>query len=153
MSEISIKPIYELRGEICRDILRELPDWFGIPESVDAYVAFADQADMLGAVSEGAVCGFVTLRNTSAAACEMYLMGVRPTFHRRRIGTALVGAARNWARAAGRRYLTVKTVGPSRANAAYEGTRRFYLAAGFEPIEEFEGLWSENPCLLMLRTV
>jgi hypothetical protein len=47
----------------------------------------------------------------------------------------------------------VKTLGPSRANAAYAATRRFYEAVGFEPIEEFSDLWEENPCLFMIKAL
>lgn len=36
----------------------------------------------------------------------------------------------------------------------YERTRRFYLAAGFTPLEEFPDLWDErNPCLLMVKSL
>jgi GNAT superfamily N-acetyltransferase len=153
ITKYSIEPVLESRGKICREILNELPDWFGIPESIEEYAAFAEQADMLGAVSDGFVSGFVTLRNTSSAASEVYIMAIRPSHHRMGLGTALVNAASEAARASGHRYLTVKTVGPSRPNAAYEATRRFYLAVGFEPIEEFDSLWDENPCLLMLKSL
>jgi ribosomal protein S18 acetylase RimI-like enzyme len=148
-----IEPILESRGKICRDILNELPDWFGIPESVEEYASFAEDADMLGATSDGFVAGFITLRSTSDVAAEIYVMAIRPSFHRMGLGSALVNAASEKAGASGHRYLTVKTVGPSRPNLAYEATRRFYQASGFEPIEEFEDLWDENPCLLMLKPI
>jgi GNAT superfamily N-acetyltransferase len=151
MGEFIIEPVSALRSELCRAILGELPEWFGIPEAIDHYAAFAEHADMLGAVADGIVGGFVCLRTTSEVACEIYVMAVRPAFHRRGLGTALVHAASEWARNSGRRYLTVKTVGPSRENAAYAGTRRFYAAAGFEPIEEFDELWDGIPCLLLLK--
>jgi GNAT superfamily N-acetyltransferase len=148
-----IKPILESRGQICREILNELPDWFGIPESIEEYASFAEEAEMLVAISDGFVAGFITLRHTSSAASEVYVMAIRPSHHRMGLGMALINAASEKARLSGHRYLTVKTVGPSRPNAAYEATRRFYLAAGFEPIEEFDGLWDENPCLLMLKPI
>lgn len=153
MHEFRITSIRESRGLVCREILCELPDWFGIPEAIDDYAAVAENADMLGAVAERFVGGFVVLRNTSEVASEIVVMAIRPTLHRRGLGTKLVRAASAWASESGRRYLTVKTVGPSRTNAAYEKTRRFYLAVGFEPIEELIGLWDENPCLLMLKGV
>jgi hypothetical protein len=44
--------------------------------------------------------------------------------------------------------LTVKTLSPSRPDPNYAGTRRFYEAVGFLPIEEFPTLWgANNPCL------
>jgi GNAT superfamily N-acetyltransferase len=153
MREFRIEPIRESRERLCREILTELPDWFGIPEAIDDYAVFAEHADMFGAIAGRFVGGFVVLRNTSEVASEIVVMAIRPTLHRRGLGAALVRAASSWASESGRRYLTVKTVGPSRANAAYEKTRCFYLAVGFEPIEELIGLWEENPCLLMLKGV
>ncbi len=48
-------------------------------------------------------------------------------------------------------YLSVKTLGPSRPDAHYAGTRKFYEAMGFLPIEE-TSLWGEsNPCLIMVK--
>ena len=108
---------------------------------------------MLGVISDEVVAGFITLGETSRAATEIYVMAIRPSFHRMGLGASLINAASEKARLSGHRYLTVKTVGPSRPNAAYESTRRCYLVAGFEPIEEFEGLWDENPCLLMLKPI
>ncbi|MGI8701500.1 MAG: hypothetical protein ACR2JU_09905 [Nocardioidaceae bacterium] len=32
-------------------------------------------------------------------------------------------------------------------------TRAFYLARGFEPLEEFQHLWPGNPCLLMVKVL
>ena len=47
--------------------------------------------------------------------------------------------------------LSVKTLGPSRPDAGYAGTRRFYGALGFQPVEELLDLWPGNPCLIMVK--
>jgi GNAT superfamily N-acetyltransferase len=146
-----VAPLRKSRGPVCREILEALPSWFGIPESIDDYVAYADEATVLGAVSDGYAGGITIVRVTSDAACEIHLIAVRPELHRRGLGRMLVAAAGDWAKAHGRRYLTVKTIGPSRLDASYENTRRFYLSVGFDPIEEFIGLWDGNPCLLLLK--
>jgi GNAT superfamily N-acetyltransferase len=153
VTAFTIQAVRESRGAICREILAELPEWFGIPEAIDHYVEFAEGADMLGIIAGDVVGGFVVLRNTSEAACDVYVMAVRRSLHRLGLGKALIRAASSWAKARGRRYLTVKTIGPSLPNAAYEITRAFYASAGFEPIEEFPDLWEGNPCLLMLKPV
>jgi hypothetical protein len=58
------------------------------------------------------------------------------------------------ARAEGRRFLTVKTQGPSAGYEPYERTRRFYLALGYSPLEELDIGWGpENPTLLMAKAV
>ena len=151
--EFRVETLLERRSAICREIPRELPDWFGIPEAIEEYAAFADGATMLVAVRDGIIGGFVVLRDTSDAACEMYVIAVRPALHRLGLGRSLVAAAAAATSGTGRRYLTVKTIGPSRNDAAYEKTRRFYVAMGFVAIEEFADLWDGNPCLLMLKTL
>jgi GNAT superfamily N-acetyltransferase len=150
---VRAEAILNRRREICREILESLPEWFGIPESITEYADAAEKLDMLGIIINDVTAGFVLLRNTSDVATDVYVIAIRPDMHRRGLGSALVHAASDWACSAGRKYLTVKTLGPSRSNTAYERTRRFYLAMGFEPIEEFEGLWEENPCLFMLKAL
>ena len=36
------------KGEICRDILGDLSEWFGIPEAVDDYVRSVEELPMFG---------------------------------------------------------------------------------------------------------
>jgi hypothetical protein len=43
---------------------------------------------------------------------------------------------------------------PPHEIAEYAATRRFYLAMGFKPLEEFTGVWGDgNPCLLMAKAL
>jgi ribosomal protein S18 acetylase RimI-like enzyme len=87
-------------------------------------------------------------------SAEVHLMAVDPRLHRQQIGRSLVEAAEADLAADGVRYLQVKTLGPSRADANYANTREFYLALGFVPIEEFLTLWNEgNPCLLLVKAL
>ncbi len=78
-------------------------------------------------------------------------MAVDPAEHRHGAGRALVTALERDLIADGVRLLQVKTLGPSRPDAGYARTRKFYQAMGFEPVEEITGLWPENPCLIMVK--
>ena len=146
-------PVFDSRGAICREVLESLPEWFGIPPSIDAYVSAADGLPMLACFEPaGDVVGFVSVKTRTPAAAEVYVMGVKRGWHRRGIGCALIEAAAQLARCRGARFLTVRTLSPSNPDPNYAATRLFYEAMGFVPIEEFPTLWSvENPCLLMLR--
>jgi hypothetical protein len=53
----------------------------------------------------------------------------------------------------GVRLLQVKTLGPSRVDENYAGTRAFYAAMGFLPVEELPDLWPGNPCLVMAKAL
>ena len=98
------------------------------------------------------VIGFVTLRETSADALELHVMGVLPSWHRRGIGRALVERAASYARAEGYSLLHVKTLAPSDPDPGYAATRAFYASVGFRPLEVLPQVWGpENPCLLLVR--
>jgi ribosomal protein S18 acetylase RimI-like enzyme len=146
-------PVLDGRGSLCREAPESLPAWFGIPEAVESYVAAADHLPMLACFeAAGRAVGFVSVKTDTAAAAEVYVMGVKPVWRRRGIGRILIGAAARRAASQGAQFLTVKTLSPARVDPNYAATRAFYQAVGFLPIEEFPDLWgAENPCLLMLR--
>jgi ribosomal protein S18 acetylase RimI-like enzyme len=152
-SELRPIPVYHGRAAICREVLESLPDWFGIPASVESYVATADQLPMLACFDPaGEAVGFVSVKAHTAFAAEVYVMAVKRPWHRRGIGRGLIEAAVELAISQGVRFLTVKTLSPSKDDPNYARTRLFYEAVGFLPIEEFPTIWQpENPCLLMLR--
>ena len=141
------------RGDICREVLESLPEWFGIPASVENYVATADELPMLACFDPaGGVVGFVSMKTHTAFAAEVYVMGVKRSWQRHGIGRALIEAVVELAISQNVRFLTVKTLAPSNDDPNYARTRLFYEAVGFLPIEEFPTLWGpENPCLLMVR--
>jgi hypothetical protein len=51
----------------------------------------------------------------------------------------------------GCRALHVKTLGPTHPDRGYAKTRAFYRSVGFLPLEETNGLWPDNPCLIMVK--
>ncbi len=135
-------------------MLGELPGWFGIEQSVEDYVAVADQSPTMVASVDGKDVGFLTTVRHSPYAAEIYVMGVLPQYHRHGIGSQLLGHAERSLAADGVEYLQVKTLSPSRHDAGYERTRAFYHACGFRALEEFPNLWGpENPALQMVRAL
>jgi ribosomal protein S18 acetylase RimI-like enzyme len=146
-------------------LLRSLPDWFGIESStaeyirmageLPAYLAWRQDAEQSTAehlTAEHPAGALLAVRHFPKAA-EIYLMAVDPSEHRSGAGRALVSALERDLVADGVRFLQVKTLGPSHSDAGYALTREFYLAMGFEPLEEIADLWPENPCLIMVKTL
>lgn len=166
---VRIAELFDAREKsaVCESILRALPEWFGIEESIVEYArdsahmpfyaafesaAFANAAFANAASADAAPAGFVALKEHNACTAELYVLGVRPQFHRRGLGSLLVDACVRRCLQSGREFLTVKTLDASRENAAYAKTRRFYAALGFRPLEVFPTLWGEeNPCLFLAR--
>ena len=139
------------RSRVAEAVLRDLPEWFGIEESTRQYIEDAAALPTFAAEPD---LGFLSLKQHTPAAAELYVMGVRLTHHRQGIGRALVEVAESWCRERGIRYLHVKTLGPSRPDPGYDATRTFYEAVGFVALEELHGLWDEaNPTLVLVKDV
>jgi GNAT superfamily N-acetyltransferase len=141
-------------GDTCRTILNALPSWFGIPTSVENYVAVADRSPTVIASLGSREVGLLTLLRRSPYAAELYVMGILPDFHRQGIGQALLQYAEGMLAADGVSFLQVKTLSPRKPDAGYEITRAFYFSCGFRPLEEFPDLWGpDNPALQMIKIV
>ncbi|HEY2182656.1 MAG TPA: coenzyme F420-0:L-glutamate ligase [Gaiellaceae bacterium] len=139
------------RSRIAEAVLRDLPEWFGIEESTRRYI---EDAATLPTFAVEPDLGFLSLKQHTPRAAEVYVMGVRREQHRHGIGRALVREAERWCRAQGIRYLQVKTLGPSRPDSGYDATRAFYESVGFVALEELLGLWShDNPALILVKDV
>jgi len=131
--------------------MRSLPDWFGIEESIRQYRRDLETMETIVADAEGQVIGFLTLRRHNPHSAEIQVLAVRRGHHRRGVGRALVERGEEIAAGSGSEFLQVKTLGPSRPDAAYERTREFYVAVGFRPLEE-NHLWGERiPCLILVK--
>ncbi|GAA1849679.1 GNAT family N-acetyltransferase [Myceligenerans crystallogenes] len=156
------------RSDAAHDILRELPEWFGLGEFTDEYVEAAgkfpnylavDGPSVLDGTPDGAdvpvedITGILLLDPRYDSTAEVHLLAVRREHHRTGIGRALLRRVEDDMRAQGVRLLTVKTFGPSSPDPGYDRTRAFYEAVGFLPVEEFPDLWAENPCLLMVKVL
>ena len=121
---------------------------------MDAYVRTVEDLSMFGFALDDQIVGFISLKQHNRFVAEAYVLGVRRDWHRRGIGGRLIEYATEKLRAQGLSYLTVKTVAPDRPNKEYVGTRHFYEALGFLPVEVFPTLWGpENPCLLMIKSL
>lgn len=138
----------------CEQILRALPDWFGLEDALQGYAATIPSLPTFLAKADAQTVGFLSLKQHNPYAAEIYVMGVLPTFQHGGIGRALVEKAEAYAKGQNIEYLQVKTLGPSNNDANYAQTRAFYAALGFRPLEEFSQIWDENnPCLIMVKKI
>jgi GNAT superfamily N-acetyltransferase len=141
-------------GGICQAILATIPEWFGLPASNAKYEGLAETGPAVVALDGDEPVGLMLLKRHFGTTLEVYFLAVRRDRHRGGAGRALMGHAEAVARAEGRRFVTVKTRGPSKPYEPYERTRRFYEALGYAALEEFTELWDpENPALMMAKAV
>jgi GNAT superfamily N-acetyltransferase len=139
-------------GELCRRLLGQLPDWFGIPEAVEELADRADGATAVVAISGRLEIGLMTLVRHTRYAAEIDVMAVAPEHHRQGVGRSMLDYAERLMARDGVEYLQVKTLADSVDYEPYERTRAFYAACGFRPLQVFPDLWDpENPALQLIK--
>ena len=66
----------DLKSEICKNILKDLPEWFGIESSTIAYIEGVRDKLFIAYKEKDEYVGFVSLEGTSEISCDMYVLGV-----------------------------------------------------------------------------
>lgn len=146
--------IEEEKSLACQTVLEELIPWFELEEARKDYIAGVRDTNLWVAEIAGTLVGLIALKHHNPSTSEIYVMGVLPEFHSQGIGRLLLDASEDWLKRKNRRFLTVKTLGPSNPDPYYKKTRAFYHSVGFTPLEEFKTLWDEtNPCLFLVKSL
>lgn len=152
LSNIALAGPFYGKAEVCESILRVLPQWFGKQTALIQYLKDIEMLPSLLAVVDNECVGFITFKLHNEYAAELYIMGVRPEYHRQGIGRALVRRVESILRQQSIEYWQVKTLASSHPDKFYARTRAFYFSMGFRPLEVFTQLWGEaNPCMLMVK--
>ena len=141
------------KRNIARTILEALPDWFGIPEATEEYIADSKSRPFFCAYDGDTPVGFLYLKETGRHTVELAVMGVLKEYHRQGVGRKLFAEAKNEAKRQGYSFIQVKTVQMGRYDI-YDDTNRFYLSLGFKELEVFPTLWDEcNPCQIYIIAI
>lgn len=151
--DIKIKVIIDEKEKraIAREVLEDLPEWFGIQESTEAYIKNSAKKPFLACFVDHQVAGFIVLKASSKDCAEIFVMGVKKKFHRMGLGTNLLHAYEIKAKACGYTYSQVKTVKMGKYQE-YDRTNLFYQARGYCELECFPALWDEeNPCQIYVK--
>ncbi len=144
----------EEKRDIAKNILNSLPNWFGRPESTQIYINESSKLPFFVAYDGAKPLGFVSMKESSKYAVEIFVMGVLPNYHKKGIGKSLINKVLQWAKENEYEFLQVKTLDESHPDIYYARTREFYKAVGFKPLESLPELWGEdNPCLIMIQYI
>ena len=138
---------------LCGPILRSVPEWFGIESATQKYIEEAGMLPTWVAFDGVEAAGFVSIRKHFPEASDVHCMAVRRSHHGLGIGTLMMRHVEGVLQSEGVRFLQVKTMGPSRPNAEYAMTLRFYRSVGFVPLEEVTGLWPGLPTLILVKAL
>lgn len=141
------------KEKIATNILHNLPEWFGLPDSTKTYIEESKKLPFLVYTKDGVDCGFIVLKSTSKDTAEIYVMGVLKDFHRKGVGKNLFLSFEKMAVEQGFSYLQVKTVKMGHYKE-YDITNKFYENLGFKELECFPTLWDAwNPCQIYIKYI
>ena len=136
----------------CEQVLRALPDYFGIEEALVQYLKDIETQPTFHAYLDRSLVGFLTITRHTAGSAEIHVMGVLPKEHRKGIGSELVRTAEHFLIQDGVVLFEVKTLGEAHPDENYKRTRAFYRAQGFLPLEEISDFWGKGlPTLFMVK--
>lgn len=139
------------KEKIAREVLNDLPEWFGLPESTEAYIEDSQDKSFLASFYKDQVAGFIVLNETSPACADIFVMGIKKNFHRQGAGRQLNQVYEKLAKEKGYTYSQVKTV-QSGHYREYDITNAFYTSMGYKELEVFPDLWDEwNPCQIYIK--
>lgn len=141
------------KKSITQDILKALPEWFGIPESMEEYIQDSAGKPFFCARINEKNIGFLYLKQTGKDTVELAVMGILKEYHRNGIGHALFEYAKKEICKKGYSFIQVKTVQMGKYES-YDKTNQFYLSLGFKEFEVFPSLWDEwNPCQIYIMAL
>ena len=140
----------EQKMAVVAEVLKDLPEWFGIPESTQTYIEGAKDLQVWAAYQEGDLLGFVSLSYSSEDCAEIDCLGVKKAHQGRGIRSQLLATLESEA-CKKVDYLQVKTVAEG-SNKDYDRTNVFYRSLGFKKLEIFPQLWGpQNPCQILIK--
>ena len=140
----------EQKMAVVAEVLHDLPEWFGIPESTQAYIEGSKDLQVWAAYQEGDLLRFVSLSYSSEDCAEIDCLGVKKAHQGRGIGSQLLATLESEA-LKNVDYLQVKTVAEG-SNKDYDRTNVFYRSLGFKKLEIFPQLWGpQNPCQILIK--
>ena len=151
--KIEIKEVIDKKEkeEISKEVLYDLPEWFGLPESTENYIIDSQDKPLLACYVNDEVAGYIVLNATSKDCADIFVMGVKKKFHRMGICSKLNNAFEILAKKLGYTYSQVKTV-KTGCYKEYDITNKFYIAMGYKELECFPTLWDEwNPCQIYIK--
>ena len=100
----------EEKESISKEVLYDLPEWFGMPESTQEYVDDAMDKPFLACFVEDKLAGYVVLNATSEDCADIFVIGIKKKFRQIGIGSILNEAYGTMARKLGYAYSQVKTI-------------------------------------------
>lgn len=142
-----------IKERICKEILEQLPEWFGKKDGITQYAKESRTSHLWADVENEKTVGFIVMKETSPYTVEINVMGVIKEYQRKGIGAELFKSFYDFAKNNNYEFIQVKTV-KSGKYASYDITNSFYKKLGFRELESFDNLWDKNnPCQIYIMSI
>ena len=100
------------------------------------------------------IIGFISLLKHFPQSWEVHCIAVSAQARGTGVGTVLLSHAEQWLTAQKVKFLQIKTIAETKADANYAESRAFYQARGYAPMEVFPSIWSpSNPALQLVKSL
>ncbi len=134
---------------ICRQILENLPESFGIASSREEYIENIKNQKVWYVENNNQ--GIIVIRETSKIAIEIVLVAVKKDYQHQQIGSKLIRQILDYSQVKGYKYVHVKTIAEGYF-LEYDIANKFYQKHGFEQLEVINELWStKHPCQIYIK--
>ncbi len=141
-----------LKGQIAREILDDLPEWFGVEGTCKNYIEKGRALPFFALNFNGEYIGYLSLKINSKSTGEILSMGIKKKYHNKGFGKKLIQKVENVLKQKKFRLLLVKTLSKNHPDKYYALTHIFYEQCGFLEVDEVEEIWGkENPCVIMVK--
>ncbi|MBU1144566.1 MAG: GNAT family N-acetyltransferase [Firmicutes bacterium] len=150
--EVKIITDVNTKSNICKVVLNDLHEWFGIEESKKQYIEMVKKYVFFAMYENETPVAFYSIKEENINTLEMVVLGVLKKYQHQGIGTKLQKSVEEYAKKNGYINIIVLTLASKHKDVAYAATRKFYYKQGFEDIYQSDKIWDEfNPCQIMLK--
>lgn len=141
------------KEKILKNILKQLPEWFGKTDGIIHYAKESRTSHLWAYIENDKPIGFIVMKQTSPYTVEISVMGVLKEYQRKGIGVELFKSFYDFAKNNNYEFIQVKTV-RSGKYASYDITNSFYKKIGFRELECLNNLWDKNnPCQIYIMNI
>jgi ribosomal protein S18 acetylase RimI-like enzyme len=142
------------KEEYTNNILRKLPEWFGMEAGILEYVNTVHKYPFWAAFDDKNIAGFFSGKIHYNRTGEIYVCGIDSYYHRKGIGMLLYKEFENYCIKNNCEYIIVKTISDIDPDVNYAKTRKFYKKMGFKELITLKEIWDENnPCLIIIKNL
>lgn len=124
----------DISEKLCRKIIADLPEYFGLPECNEEYAKGVRSRINFAIAEKENFIGLLSLDFPYPTNSNIYWMGILRKYQSMGLGQLLLNQAVAFAKGKSAKTMTVETLAPFESDANYRKTYEFYAKVGFKPL-------------------